>query len=107
MRRIEATQRPVVTIDFENRRIEAMEGDSIAAALLNADVKSLRDTAVKATGRGPYCLMGVCFDCLVEIDGVPNRQACMIPVRHGMKVRRQTGAAKPLPVQPPGHAGTS
>jgi predicted molibdopterin-dependent oxidoreductase YjgC len=37
--------------------------------------------------------MGVCFDCLMEIDGVPNQQACMIRVRDGMKVRRQHGAA--------------
>lgn len=37
-------------------------------------------------------MMGVCFECLVEIDGIPNRQACMIPVREGMVVRRQKGA---------------
>jgi len=35
--------------------------------------------------------MGVCFDCLVEVDGVANRQGCLIPVRDGMRIRRQTG----------------
>jgi predicted molibdopterin-dependent oxidoreductase YjgC len=38
-------------------------------------------------------MMGVCFDCLVEIDGVANRQACMIEVRDGMRVKRQLGAS--------------
>jgi predicted molibdopterin-dependent oxidoreductase YjgC len=37
-------------------------------------------------------MMGVCFDCLMEIDGVPNRQACQVLVREGMQVRRQEGA---------------
>jgi len=37
--------------------------------------------------------MGVCFECLIEIDGMPNRQACLTPVREGMVVRRQQGAS--------------
>lgn len=37
-------------------------------------------------------MMGVCFDCLAEIDGVPNRQACMIEAHTGMRIRRQIGA---------------
>ena len=41
--------------------------------------------------RAPYCLMGVCFDCLVTIDGVGSRQACLVPVREGMAVETQQG----------------
>jgi predicted molibdopterin-dependent oxidoreductase YjgC len=37
-------------------------------------------------------MMGVCFDCLVEIDGFGNRQACLTPIAEGMQVRRQSGA---------------
>ncbi len=37
-------------------------------------------------------MMGACFECLVEIDGISNRQACMIQVRAGMIVRRMAGA---------------
>ena len=44
--------------------------------------------------RGPFCMMGVCFDCLVEIDGVPNVQGCMTPVREGMQVRAIQGKAR-------------
>jgi len=52
----------------------------------------VRETAVSAAPRAPYCLMGVCFDCLVDIDGMPNRQACMTIVRDGMRISRQRGA---------------
>lgn len=43
--------------------------------------------------RAPYCMMGVCFECLVTVDGRPNQQGCLIPVRDGMVVERQQGAA--------------
>jgi predicted molibdopterin-dependent oxidoreductase YjgC len=41
--------------------------------------------------------MGACFDCLVEIDGVPNRQACMVVVEEAMQVRRAAGAREAGP----------
>ncbi|MCR9175913.1 MAG: (2Fe-2S)-binding protein [Alphaproteobacteria bacterium] len=72
--------------------VEARAGDSVATALLLAGIGSTRDTALSGEGRAPYCLMGVCFECLVEIDGVPNQQACLVPVSDGMSVRRQEGA---------------
>jgi predicted molibdopterin-dependent oxidoreductase YjgC len=53
-----------------------------------------RATPVSGSPRAPYCMMGVCFDCLMEIDGVPNRQACLVPVAEGMRIRRQQGARK-------------
>lgn len=93
MHRIDVGDRPAVKIYFDGQLIEAREGDSVAAALLSSGMKSIRDTAVTGSSRGPFCMMGVCFDCLVEIDGVPNRQACMTRVRDGMVVERQAGAA--------------
>jgi predicted molibdopterin-dependent oxidoreductase YjgC len=93
MRRLdEAGRAAVVRLTFEGRQIEAREGDSVAAALLAAGVRAIRDSVVSGEPRAPYCMMGVCFDCLAEIDGVPNRQACMLPVRDGMRVARQHGA---------------
>lgn len=67
------------------------QGASAAAAVLLAGLSSIRDTAVTGGDRAPYCMMGVCFDCLAEIDGVPNRQSCMVAVRPGMRIRRQRG----------------
>lgn len=81
-----------VALDFEGERLEARAGDSVAAAVLAAGHLSTRTTPVSGRGRGPFCLMGVCFDCLMEIDGEPNRQACLVEVREGMRVRRMLGA---------------
>ena len=90
-RRIDAAAENV-RFSFEGRTIGACAGDSVAAALLAAGETTLRDTPVSGARRAPYCMMGVCFDCLVEIDGVGNRQACLTPVANGMRVRRQRGA---------------
>lgn len=81
---------------FDGVEIRAREGDNVAAALLAAGIVALRETPVSGEPRAPYCMMGVCFDCLVEIDGVGNRQACLTPVRDGMVVRRQHGARSVL-----------
>ena len=81
-----------VRFSYEGRDIEARSGDSVAAALLSAGVTDLRATPVSGALRAPFCMMGVCFDCLVEIDGVGNRQACLTLVAEGMQVRRQRGA---------------
>ena len=64
----------------------AQPGDTVAAALLAHSGDALRHTA-KGDPRTPYCMMGVCFECLVEINGVPNSQACLIEVHDGMTVR--------------------
>ena len=82
----------VIAFDFEGATFEARAGDSVAAALLANGVLAFRTTPVSGAPRGPWCLIGNCHECLVEIDGEPNRQACMIDVRAGMRVRRQHGA---------------
>ena len=67
-------------------------GASAAAAVLLAGLPAIRTTPVGGAPRLPYCMMGICFDCLAAIDGVPNRQACMVPVRPGMRIEPQDGA---------------
>ncbi len=91
-RRLADGARRDVTIDFDGQPVSARQGDSVAAALLAAGHMTLRTTPGGAESRGPYCMMGVCFDCLVEIDGVANLQACMTPVCDGMRVRPMLGA---------------
>jgi predicted molibdopterin-dependent oxidoreductase YjgC len=80
-------QPPVLV--FEDQEFNFESGASVAAVLLINGVCEFRTTQVGGVARGPYCMMGACFDCLVEIDGVPNRQACMTPARDGMRVKRQ------------------
>lgn len=81
-----------IKFDFEGTTIHAVKGDTVAAALLAAQHRNFRDTPVSGTKRGPLCMMGVCFDCLLEIDGIANVQACMTQARAGMQVMRQRGA---------------
>lgn len=90
-RRLPEAARAILAFTFEGQPAEGREGDSVAAALLALGHAATRETPVSGVLRGPYCMMGVCFDCLVTIDGVGNRQACLVPLRAGMDVRRQRG----------------
>jgi predicted molibdopterin-dependent oxidoreductase YjgC len=82
-----------VTITFNGEAFNVPAGISVAAALLVAGVREFRSSVVSGAPRAPYCMMGVCYECLVEIDGVPARQSCLVPVKDGMAVRRQIRAA--------------
>ncbi len=81
-------------LTWEGEEILAAPGDTLAAALLAAGVDSFRATPVSGAPRAPYCMMGACFECLVNVDGRPAVQACMTEARDGMVVRRQMGAAE-------------
>lgn len=83
-----------VNLQIDGRPVRAQAGDTVALAMLQLGVTAFRDTPISGAPRAPLCLMGVCFDCLVEVDGRPNVQACMTPVAEGMQVRRQQGARR-------------
>lgn len=83
-----------VEFTLDGEPVMARVGDTVATALLVAGAGATRTTPVSGAPRAPYCMMGVCFECLVVIDGVADRQACMVKVRPGMQVRRQTGGAE-------------
>jgi predicted molibdopterin-dependent oxidoreductase YjgC len=82
----------VVRFVVDGEVVEAREGDSVAAALLAAGLVACRTTPVGGAPRAPYCMMGVCFECLVTIDGMGSRQACLVEAREGMRVETQRGA---------------
>jgi predicted molibdopterin-dependent oxidoreductase YjgC len=90
-RRQTEARRPALTIRIDGVATEAREGDSVAAAMLAAGHLTARKTPVSGAPRAPYCLMGVCFECLVTVDGVGNRQGCMVLVRDGMRIETQQG----------------
>ena len=81
-----------VTLSFNGEPLSVPAGISVAAALLLSGIERFRATPVSESPRAPYCMMGVCFECLVEIDGRQNQQACLTPAQDGMVVRRQIGA---------------
>jgi hypothetical protein len=86
-----------IEVLVEGTPVLVPEGASAAAAVLLAGLPAIRDTAVSGAPRLPLCMMGVCFDCLAEIDGIPNRQACMVSVVPGMRIARQHGARAARP----------
>jgi glycine/D-amino acid oxidase-like deaminating enzyme len=91
-----------VRITFDGTEIEALPGETVAAALAAADIVAVRETRSHAP-RGPFCGMGVCFDCLVTIDGRPSQRACLTKVAAGMDVRSAPDATA-LPPPPPAAA---
>lgn len=90
-RRLSEPASASVRIEIEGTPVLARVGDTVTAALLASGLDFCRETAVSSTRRGPYCMMGVCFDCLVTIDGVGNRQGCLVSVAEGMKITLQKG----------------
>lgn len=80
-----------VTVLVEGRPVKVGKGESAAAAALLAGLTPTRLTPVDESPRAPYCMMGVCFECLMVIDGVASRQACLVPVADGMRIERQSG----------------
>lgn len=90
-RRVIREREHSLTIFIDGTTTPARHGDTVAAAMLASGHVACRTTAVSGAPRGPYCLMGVCFDCLVTIDGSANRQGCMTPVRDGMRIETQRG----------------
>ena len=64
--------------------IPAEPGQSVGAALTAAGVRSWRTTRREVRPRGLFCGIGICYDCLLTVDGVPNQRVCLLPVRDGM-----------------------
>lgn len=84
----------VISVDGVAMTVE--EGEPIAAVLLRAPPFIVRTTPVSGSARAPYCMMGVCFECLVEIDGQTSVRGCLARARDGMIVRRPIGGLDPV-----------
>lgn len=89
-----------LTLFLDEEPIAARRGETLAACLLRSGIEHFRRTPISGSPRLPYCMIGHCFECLVEIDGVGNIQACLTLVREGMRVRRQDGAAAVIDLVP-------
>ena len=89
-RRSEQDKRPQVQIFVDGVAVAARQGDTVSAALLASGQDARRSTAVSGAPRLPYCMMGVCFECLALVDGA-SMQTCLVSVRDGMRIERQLG----------------
>ena len=83
--RMEKSQRARLRFTFNGTEIIGQHGNSIAAALLGAGHLVFRNTPVSGAERGPFCMMGSCFDCLVIVNG-ETVQACQTAARNGLIV---------------------
>lgn len=95
-KRLARDQESLVTITIEGEVMQVPDGETVAAAVLACGSWSMREHPVSGRPRSAYCMMGVCFECLMRIDGVANRQACMTIVREGMQIERQLGVQSTL-----------
>jgi D-hydroxyproline dehydrogenase subunit gamma len=82
---------PTVTVWVAGHAVRVCATETAAAAALLGGLVPSRTSTISSEPRAPYCMMGVCFECLMRIDGVPNRQACLVTVRDGMRIERQDG----------------
>ena len=82
------------TFSFGERQIEFEPGQSIGAALLAAGHRSWRTTRQRGAPRGIFCGIGVCFDCVVTVNGRPNQRACLTEARPGDRIEPQEGAGR-------------
>ncbi|MNR10778.1 Hydrogen cyanide synthase subunit HcnA [compost metagenome] len=77
---------PMITIEFNGQPLDVPADITLASALLAAGINQTRKTPVSGAPRTAYCMMGVCFDCLVLIDGI-SRQACQVRTQAGLRVK--------------------
>ena len=80
-----------ITIFVDGQPLKARPNDSVAAAVATAGLDRTRTSPITDEPRAAYCMMGVCFECLMIVDGQPSQQTCQILVREGMKVECQIG----------------
>ena len=82
---------PGAVITFDGQRVPVRPGQSVGAALVSAGIRSWRTTRKNGRPRGLFCGIGICYDCLVMVDGAPNQLACQVQAEAGMAVTTQTG----------------
>ncbi len=90
-RRLHEATTDMVDIEVDGVRVSARTGETVAAALLAAGYEATRHSPVNGAARAPYCMMGACFECIVEVDGTLNRQGCLVAVRQGMRITTLRG----------------
>jgi predicted molibdopterin-dependent oxidoreductase YjgC len=89
---VDATPGAAYDITIDGRTVAALPGQSVAAALWSAGIISWRNTRNEARPRGVFCGIGVCFDCLVTVNGRPNVRACLAEARPGDAITTQEGS---------------
>jgi aerobic-type carbon monoxide dehydrogenase small subunit (CoxS/CutS family) len=77
---------PTLEFTFNGKSLRAIPGQSIAAAIFSDNGKVLRSTRIKGDERSIFCGIGICWDCVVTVNGIANQRACLVEVSPGMVV---------------------
>lgn len=88
---------PIFSVYVDGVETTARSGDTVAAVLLRTAPHIARHTPVNETPRAPYCLMGVCFDCLATVNEETSVQTCMVEAQPGMRIERPRGKLRIAP----------
>jgi hypothetical protein len=78
-----------LTLYIDGAPVLAEAGETVAAVLVRQSDPTSRTTPITQSPRAPYCMMGVCFECLAIVDGLASTQTCLVTVRDAMRVQRQ------------------
>ncbi len=78
-----------IEFEVDGEPVLAYEGETVAAALIASGRRAFRHTAKQGAPRGLFCGMGVCFDCLMTVNDIPNVRTCVTAAEPGMKVQTQ------------------
>ena len=89
-----------ITVTINGNATQVTPGITVAAAALSNGLRFTRDTPISNTKRAPFCMMGVCFECLMVIDGQANQRACATYVAEGMTIEAQHGVGPAIEVTP-------
>lgn len=92
-RKIDAS-RETLTVFIDGSPVRAGPNESVAGVILRQQEIWSRRTPLSHSPRTAFCMMGVCFECLVTIDGKSSQQGCLTRVRDGMQIERQVGKRK-------------
>lgn len=91
-KRLDKNPENQVRIFINGRSFRVPVGETVAAAVLASGIRQTRTTAISSTPRAPFCMMGVCYECLIVINGQANQRACREFVTEGMRIESQHGA---------------
>jgi predicted molibdopterin-dependent oxidoreductase YjgC len=91
-KRLDKNPKNQVLIFIDGKPFRVSVDETVAAAVLASGIRQTRTTPISNTPRAPFCLMGVCYECLMVINGQPNQRACREYVSEGMRIESQHGA---------------
>jgi predicted molibdopterin-dependent oxidoreductase YjgC len=79
----------MLQVFLNGKSVQVQKGTTVAAMALTDGLRHTRTTPISKSKRAPFCMMGVCYDCLMVIDGKANQRACATYVKEGMRVDTQ------------------